>query len=121
MRISDWSSDVCSSDLLRGTAVGMLGVHADADGLEHLGRRPTPQPGTVHEVGKSGSSLGVASVTSGAIVAEQRMSRLTNVLHEGIVGLDGGKFLLFDAPRPDGTPLGGCPQDRKSTRLNSSH
>src|SRR3546814_3169063 len=37
MRISDWSSDVCSSDLLLGLAAQMAGqVIADDAGLAHL-------------------------------------------------------------------------------------
>src|SRR3546814_5563821 len=36
MRISDWSSDVCSSDLAYSTDSNMLGATHEAKGLEHL-------------------------------------------------------------------------------------
>src|SRR3546814_18172077 len=36
MRISDWSSDVCSSDLKVGQLVGVAGGHADHGGVAGL-------------------------------------------------------------------------------------
>src|SRR3546814_6074073 len=37
MRISDWSSDVCSSDLLAGRAMA-VGIAVAGDGVDRLGR-----------------------------------------------------------------------------------
>src|SRR3546814_20625795 len=44
MRISDWSSDVCSSDLGKGNAIAIIGI---AHGAEFIhSKRPPSQTGT---------------------------------------------------------------------------
>src|SRR3546814_8944724 len=45
MRISDWSSDVCSSDLVRGfsTPTGRIEFYSEA--LQRLGQPPVPDAG----------------------------------------------------------------------------
>src|SRR3546814_21186680 len=50
MRISDWSSDVCSSDLVRGHPLAQLPEAAEADQVERRLQRPGQVEGRV-EVG----------------------------------------------------------------------
>src|SRR3546814_6815680 len=117
MRISDWSSDVCSSDLIGPVAVAQqavgLGrgaqlsaaeaalravVHAEA-GVEALARRRDRQPDATRLRAAFQRDLDLRSGN----VADQREITLQRAAAER----------LF---RPH--PLG---IDRKSTRLNSSH
>src|SRR3546814_17088629 len=62
MRISDWSSDVCSSDLLRHRAGGLgilvprsAGGLRSADGGDGLGGRPARRPGRRAADGRLGA------------------------------------------------------------------
>src|SRR3546814_7849075 len=51
MRISDWSSDVCSSDLLDDASVKMYGVEAAGEGIEtgkHAASLTGGRPGVLH-------------------------------------------------------------------------
>src|SRR3546814_18741191 len=49
MRISDWSSDVCSSDLLRGDRIGLIGANGSGKTtlLKLLLGDLQPQPGEI--------------------------------------------------------------------------
>src|SRR3546814_1826205 len=97
MRISDWSSDVCSSDL--HDAIEQLAV--DAHRARHRDCLEMPQPGLVW--------IGAR---------EQRRARATTAC--GIVELGEAQPALgepVEVGRRDFTPVA----DRKSTRLNSSH
>src|SRR3546814_5697668 len=51
MRISDWSSDVCSSDLVHEAPDVLVGRHVVVHGGEH-------RPGGVDQVGRLSLSLG---------------------------------------------------------------
>src|SRR3546814_5012654 len=100
MRISDWSSDVCSSDLLV-----VLGGVADevAVAVRHVLRRP----------------VDVARAEGHALVRADPEVELSGddepELLVGRVAVVGGRpEPLLDAPEAER-------QDRKSTRLNSSH
>src|SRR3546814_4130865 len=100
MRISDWSSDVCSSDLLAGLV--LAGEHAtrqravghDAEAVVLAGRQDLDLRQAVH-----GVVVGLAD--NGAVDA----------------GFAGEAHQLGDAPAAE---VADSP-DRKSTRLNSSH
>src|SRR3546814_5487987 len=101
MRISDWSSDVCSSDLDKGGGVPLpTGVHAIAerqvaDPDLAIGETRLKAVGIAHEVGdECGCGL--------------------------VIDLFGRVDLLDLAVRHHHYPVGKL-QDRKSTRLNSSH
>src|SRR3546814_7872358 len=98
MRISDWISDVCSSDLLEDyrAALGFL-VRAE---------QTRPRDGTIK------AALGSAMV---------HMENPTRALdYFGEAQLLGAPERLFLADRGLARDLLGH-QDRKSTRLNSSH
>src|SRR3546814_6609654 len=134
MRISDWSSDVCSPDLSRsgGTRLGAeRGQHACA--IER-GNRPGPSGG-----------LPLALVPFGAASTHQRELEPLFVVAQGLYRnrLDGtvekpkqlvrqpSRFVpiadfvsypaLMHAPSPTHARSYRPLQDRKSTRLNSSH
>src|SRR3546814_3407811 len=101
MRISDWSSDVCSSDLSeipdrRQIHVGAVGVspsssEVDADTLS-----------TPHAVDECDDRAAQPHSEYGFFLHDQRSSRLRSTL----------RFVFTNSRMPS---------DRKSTRLNSSH
>src|SRR3546814_3382819 len=103
MRISDWSSDVCSSDLSL-----IAGRSALGPGLAHLARFL-----------EDGDPVGLLQGEADVVEAVHQA-----VLAEGIdVEGDGaavrpGDLLLLQIDGDDGV---GAARDRKSTRLNSSH
>src|SRR3546814_5755686 len=108
MRISDWSSDVCSSDLLI--------EEKTIDGIEQCGRCPACRaraqhpPRTIHCQGLEG-----AWPCSGDAGPVELPAGTTLVVPEDPTyepGLDRLVQRLAAA---------GFEQDRKSTRLNSSH
>src|SRR3546814_5066773 len=98
MRISDWSSDVCSSDL-PGTRL----VDAEVvQGLTHV------------EIGLAGGDDAEAALA----VAEHHAVELVGAREgEGGVDLVAVQALLLRQRRVRPADV----QDRKSTRLNSSH
>src|SRR3546814_10747482 len=116
MRISDWSSDVCSSDLygrhllLGGVTVsGSLTERTDFDKVgdvryvssDYAGADIPEQSGITswHGVLTTNVSLGVHTLTAIG----------------GFSKFDTRRFPAYDERSPDGTV------DRKSPRLNSSH
>src|SRR3546814_6638938 len=103
MRISDWSSDVCSSDLL---------IAADK-AAPYLMRR-------TEDVARETFAFGIASDVRPAPAVGRRISRAaTHAEHIGAGSEQekGGHAEDEDRPAAHLAPE----QDRKSTRLNSSH
>src|SRR3546814_10761285 len=104
MRISDWSSDVCSSDLLgRG----------DID----MGFEPDVAPAA-----GGGETLGLDGQQGVFVVAGEEGGDLDDFAYQfahktGLLAKMGGTLL----PAPPASLTGACDRDRKSTRLNSSH
>src|SRR3546814_6722786 len=99
MRISDWSSDVCSSDLLE------LADNADDNVRADLGIEDLDDPFLGHVVERLAELLGLGRID------------------EGNAAKDFGSEVGKTGDRHVG-PLGqriADAQDRKSTRLNSSH
>src|SRR3546814_3739331 len=99
MRISDWSSDVCSSDLSRDFRAG--------SGRRRIGRpnRRRGPEGPRHDVVEKGSAAAAAEdVTDGAFA--------DTALDENSMAFRG---------RVEETLGPSVDRDRKSTRLNSSH
>src|SRR3546814_4431653 len=101
MRISDWSSDVCSSDLLtehvQGTQCQILTGEKQALGHLHMQRRWRDR---------------VLVEQAGNVVDEGRIAQLP---HRNIDSDD--ECRMLHAPAPALRPR----RDRKSTRLNSNH
>src|SRR3546814_4796960 len=107
MRISDWSSDVCSSDLFEATLVWM----ADEAMI----------PGRAYWLKLATQSV---SATVQAPKYEINVNTLDHLAAKtldlngiGVVELSTNKPIVFES-YADNHTLGG---DRKSTRLNSSH
>src|SRR3546814_8082763 len=102
MRISDWSSDVCSSDL--GQRHLLSPAEDPGDGGDPALRRPA-----FHLQGASGRSASLLSLClpGGAAAGQHPV-------------LPGGRRARR-ARRRDGQPAGAGGGDRKSTRLTSSH
>src|SRR3546814_4870817 len=105
MRISDWSSDVCSSDLQRraGALVDHHYVRRRAD-LPAVAVVEVAQRLLVHEVDRVAEGLEARLQTEGG-------GRRAVVLTDGVV-LEQRAFTVLAADDE---------ADRKSTRLNSSH
>src|SRR3546814_1341801 len=105
MRISDWSSDVCSSDLLD------LGVAAEALRLlAHVEHRQAEPFGDPRREGDAGGLATGDAVDR--LVAGLALNQRAGEVHELRAGAREGDDLA--AVDVDGA-------DRKSTRLNSSH
>src|SRR3546814_2313089 len=99
MRISDWSSDVCSSDLAvvtRGDRIAFVGDEAGA-------RAAAGKDAAIHD-------LHGATMLPGFVDAHSHFSAMMQMAS----GLD-----LDDPSLPPVTDIASL--DRKSTRLNSSH
>src|SRR3546814_6439261 len=121
MRISDWSSDVCSSDLRqrpciavrRTEEIGRAGRLDDRGGRHMFGARVFDDARERHRRGGLARMIGHhhrAMIVRGVLVGGAALP----VLHSrqpAHFGADGAK-----AARPDVGPW----TDRKSTRLNSS-
>src|SRR3546814_1643596 len=114
MRISDWSSDVCSSDLLAGQRLALEAVRGGGaedqvvvfqGGQFRRGRRG----GDHHDAGRDVDRVGGGQSFAGAKGADHG-DYLLDVHH---LGGGVGATLLAAGRIAD--------QDRKSTRLNSSH
>src|SRR3546814_8593512 len=104
MRISDWSSDVCSSDLPGADLVALTKVGKLDEARQFLGRdrrRILRHPGRHH----------VAEEVGPAVMHQVDLGALPRYEHIEIV---------HPLALPSGLqPV--SPVDRKSTRLNSSH
>src|SRR3546814_7598591 len=115
MRISDWSSDVCSSDLdgpvlvLAGAGTGKTAALTAR--LAHLIATRKAWPSEI---------LAVTFTNKAAREMRERVGRIIGEAVEGMPWLGtfhsvGAKMLRRHAE------LAGLQRDRKSTRLNSSH
>src|SRR3546814_1349797 len=115
MRISDWSSDVCSSDLTLGGVLAISGL-----GVESYPNIAPPQ------VTVSASYPGAsAATTEGAVtqVIEQQLTGIDNLDYFSSSSSSSGRasITLTFKPGTDPDIAQVQVQDRKSTRLNSSH
>src|SRR3546814_7542093 len=117
MRISDWSSDVCSSDLWPDNHLG------DRDDIVMVGQQ--------QELFDALKALGkpiVVVLTNGRPLAVNTVAEQANALIEGWYGGEQGGTAMADVLFGSVNPGGKLPVtiarsvgDRKSTRLNSSH
>src|SRR3546814_2478440 len=106
MRISDWSSDVCSSDLIeRG-----IGVFGTAHPVLHLCQR------------RLDGAVDVARRHIGIYHTIRQFKCARLYLSEAVYGF-GSRFRLRDIRQRLAYAIMACwpCPDRKSTRLNSSH
>src|SRR3546814_5750139 len=107
MRISDWSSDVCSSDLPEGAA-GRFALIEDLLLLEHLREHDVPGHHGHEDEDEEGGPCNRAALLKGR---HQAIGiRITGVFHSD--------YLSNHKIRK---PAARFLRDRKSTRLNSSH
>src|SRR3546814_2886178 len=111
MRISDWSSDVCSSDLSRGEGnINLDWLNGFALITEHRRIAVPAGESIIRFEGVANGMIAVSAVVTG--------------LPGGVVQKNRNAALLSPAALLDGT-LGNRVNirrtDRKSTRLNSSH
>src|SRR3546814_9224249 len=107
MRISDWSSDVCSSDLL----LEVFGAVVVAEEALRIAGEPGIAALLLEGIGDALDHLGIAQRLAGLFVDEDRQRHAPQALAR-------------NAPvRPllDHRAQAIAPGDRKSTRLNSSH
>src|SRR3546814_4450616 len=111
MRISDWSSDVCSSDLVR--AGGGIAQHAHDGVLDRLGDDVLPLAGFLVGVGPRQTQDVGEEALGEAMAAHGALGEALALVGEGDgVALDADELFLLEALDH---------LDRKSTRLNSSH
>src|SRR3546814_6752258 len=112
MRISDWSSDVCSSDLLE--TFHLLLAHRGVVDVEDLDRLILSGTVPVHANDDLLAAVDARLAPRGGLLDPQ-------LRHAGFDGARHAAQLLYLADQLArlGDQRGG--QDRKSTRLNSSH
>src|SRR3546814_1247734 len=110
MRISDWSSDVCSSDLVHGCECNELAPAAPS-----WRWRRAMTAATVFEPGGYAYLPGVFQYSAG--VAALPGFRIERVCFPAPIPLADGFEWIAETIQAAGRPL----TDRKSTRLNSSH
>src|SRR3546814_10634994 len=111
MRISDWSSDVCSSDLL----VAAIQIRAPRE-LQSIG---------YHTTGDRRRDLGVLELLLAVRQRRRSFAHLCfesgNALGVGAAADQVALALHFSERLPIDFGQTARPLDRKSTRLNSSH
>src|SRR3546814_7355620 len=115
MRISDWSSDVCSSDLICGDVLHSRVARSNIICLSTLGAQvrviapPTLMPEAIEQM----SATAFTDFDEGLEGADVVM--MLRLQHERMDGA------FIPSPREYHMLSGLTPADRKSTRLNSSH
>src|SRR3546814_9899317 len=113
MRISDWSSDVCSSDLLSFAAVtAIIALHESRWMRAFLARR---DEGWAMRWGR-----GLAGLLITGFVVEAALAPIA-LFHFHKAGLNGALANVVAIPLTTFVIMPTEALDRKSTRLNSSH
>src|SRR3546814_7934676 len=123
MRISDWSSDVCSSDL--SNPVGSANAQTSPD------PRPQLRDGTIDQSARIPVEQRLQGSTPDGILAAGALpSRRQCACYRSLTALWESPARLwrlitgkpaYDDRRTAAQPGAASPEDRKSTRLNSSH
>src|SRR3546814_9848608 len=140
LRISDWSSDVCSSDLIDSFFEANIGLTDDIPKFNLFDKNTIFTRGRMLPPSKvSGTTLDKVVLADGCIVAAERIeqsvigvrSRIgagTVIKTTYMMGCDFYQTLdEIDQAHEEGIHLAGVGEncyiekDRKSTRLNSSH
>src|SRR3546814_6782153 len=109
MRISDWSSDVCSSDLVLAAGLCAATLALAAPLPASAAQQAALSPDDVATLGRVERYLNDIKKLQGSFV----QTSSNGAYAEGAVYIDRPGHMRFDYDPP--TP------DRKSTRLNSSH
>src|SRR3546814_7284143 len=112
MRISDWSSDVCSSDLHAGAGPVRS---TDISRRQGIPRRYLEQ--VLQQLVHHGILAGQRGPRGGYRLARERRRISVGEIIRIVRQLEG---TVDPASEPDGSEIG-VKVDRKSTRLNSSH
>src|SRR3546814_7036926 len=107
MRISDWSSDVCSSDLLQTLPVFVASLHQRLDVLRET--RAAIATTRVEKL-EADARIGADAAPHAFDIRTDFFGQQRQLVHEADAGREHGVGRIFGE-------LG----DRKSTRLNSSH
>src|SRR3546814_4937654 len=117
MRISDWSSDVCSSDLGRRGGVGLVfGLGCKRGRGRALGDRGRERARLGARLGTKAADLG--KIGLGLLNRPARDQRFALAAQRGnVVGIAIERFAI----EPDRLARHAALVDRKSTRLKSSH
>src|SRR3546814_7886809 len=115
MRISDWSSDVCSSDLVGGVSLS----GADRRAARALDLAPETAPCRALAL-VEGHRFQITPSVAGdmGVAVEDQAAGRADIADGIIVGQQPGGHLTDAAIGPQ---MIGDQRDRKSTRLNSSH
>src|SRR3546814_3210492 len=113
MRISDWSSDVCSSDLRRRTTEAVMAIPLTGRRLNVGSDTALPLHAGVQLVALGVRQGGVALAEVGALLVVQDAA-LLGLIASGQCQQQAGRDDRCKLPKTH------C-LDRKSTRLNSSH
>src|SRR3546814_8525432 len=108
MRISDWSSDVCSSDL--------RAVRTVVDGRDDAG-------GVAGDDRPGAGPAGAGELVEGRATVADRDRAVERAVRTGITRILGVVVVTLAIARLEGVtaPGGVQPVDRQSTRLHSSH
>src|SRR3546814_7369919 len=122
MRISDWSSDVCSSDLGAQAPRWAAQPRNCRRSLRHLAwtscpTLPPARPGDVPCPPTDAASLTASALNSCVYCRLGSLPSFISILRTS----DVINFLLYVKSRQGQVWVGRFESDRKSTRLNSSH
>src|SRR3546814_10059772 len=112
MRISDWSSDVCSSDLWLGAIVGLWTTASFVETIRDILRR-------AYGVRSTRTFWHYRLTSIGLIIASVVLTLVAFGFQVVLVGIE--QFLLRVLPLSSDAAKLISITDRKSTRLHSSH
>src|SRR3546814_15514981 len=104
MRISDWSSDVCSSDLLVAVVLVMGQLHPVGTGAHAFGSRHPlgPMPLAV-TIAQGIERCGIADTLAAGVLDADHAAGMR--IHHQLPGLAGECVRPFDAPAQDRTSV----------------
>src|SRR3546814_5734853 len=127
MRISDWSSDVCSSDLRKARSATRNGTNAGIWRPSPLGAPDFSRNASREymdivavDIGGTNARFAIASVEAGRVLKLGPPLTLKTNAHVGLEAAWAVFAASTEQPLPRKAAIA-VAADRKSTRLNSSH
>src|SRR3546814_2471155 len=121
MRISDWSSDVCSSDLMANSGRTLQGIEAHApDAPRFKDLLISIAPLTLSGEAISGCVVTMVDLSQRKIAERQQLLMMRELDHR-IKNTLALVLSISHRTAASEDTLEGFQEDRKSTRLNSSH